>query len=261
MQNIDVQVPAPPAPPAPPTPPAPRFVVQRGADGATVISAGGQGGTLTVPTVGTGPGGVPVNAVEMRALRSQRRELSNQLTSAAERRQSLVRQLNNTNNDVARQGLEERIRVLDQRIVELEQDISTTGRQVMAAPAHLQGIQTEQQQPAENDLPLSSGQMTGLGFAFIFAVLMPLTMTFSRLVWRRASRPAPPARTKDETQRLERIEMAVETMAVEIERVSEGQRFVTRLLSEGRAAQPVFGQAREPEAVPVPRAGARQGEP
>jgi hypothetical protein len=32
--------------------------------------------------------------------------------------------------------------------------------------------------------------------------------------------------------RLERIEQAIETMAVEVERVSEGQRFAARLLSE-----------------------------
>ena len=37
-------------------------------------------------------------------------------------------------------------------------------------------------------------------------------------------------------QRLERVEHAVEAIAVEIERVSEGQRFVTKLLSE--RAQP-----------------------
>ena len=33
-------------------------------------------------------------------------------------------------------------------------------------------------------------------------------------------------------QRLARMETAIETMAVEIERISEGQRFVTKLLAE-----------------------------
>lgn len=37
-------------------------------------------------------------------------------------------------------------------------------------------------------------------------------------------------------QRLERIEHAIDAMAVEVERISEGQRFVTKLLSE-RAAE------------------------
>jgi hypothetical protein len=37
--------------------------------------------------------------------------------------------------------------------------------------------------------------------------------------------------------RLERVEQAVESIAIEIERVSEGQRYVTKLMSE--RAQPV----------------------
>lgn len=35
-------------------------------------------------------------------------------------------------------------------------------------------------------------------------------------------------------QRLERIEQAVDAIAIEVERVSEGQRFTTKLLSERR---------------------------
>ena len=38
-------------------------------------------------------------------------------------------------------------------------------------------------------------------------------------------------------QRLERVEQAVESIAIEIERISEGQRYVTRLLDE--RVQPV----------------------
>jgi hypothetical protein len=37
--------------------------------------------------------------------------------------------------------------------------------------------------------------------------------------------------------RLARIENAIETMAVEVERISEGQRFTTRLLSERSGAR------------------------
>jgi hypothetical protein len=46
--------------------------------------------------------------------------------------------------------------------------------------------------------------------------------------------------------RLDRIEQIGEAMAVEIERVSEGQRFTTRLLSERMVA-------REPAAIPLSR--------
>jgi hypothetical protein len=38
-------------------------------------------------------------------------------------------------------------------------------------------------------------------------------------------------------QRLERIEQAVDAIAIEVERISEGQRFTTKLLAD-RAAEP-----------------------
>jgi hypothetical protein len=49
--------------------------------------------------------------------------------------------------------------------------------------------------------------------------------------------PVPP----DTSARLERIEQAIEAMAIEVERIAEGQRFVTRLMT----AEP-----REPVALP-----------
>jgi hypothetical protein len=47
-------------------------------------------------------------------------------------------------------------------------------------------------------------------------------------------------------QRLERMEQAIDAMSVEIERISEGQRFVTRLLSEKAQASSLGGPS-EPE--------------
>jgi hypothetical protein len=49
--------------------------------------------------------------------------------------------------------------------------------------------------------------------------------------------------------RLARIEDAVETIAVEIERMGEAQRFVTKLLADRTAAE----QSRERPPVPSPR--------
>ena len=53
----------------------------------------------------------------------------------------------------------------------------------------------------------------------------------------------PGERERDE--RLARIETAVETMAVEIERISEGQRFVTRLLAERERPAGVLPPSRD----------------
>jgi len=57
-----------------------------------------------------------------------------------------------------------------------------------------------------------------------------------------------PALDGEADARLERMEAAIETMAVEIERIAEGQRFTTKLLSErgGAAPQDALAARRAP---------------
>ncbi len=63
--------------------------------------------------------------------------------------------------------------------------------------------------------------------------------TVGMLIGRRLG--SAPARLSDETgQRLARIEQAVDAIAVEVERISEGQRFTNRLMAE-RAPAPLPG--------------------
>jgi len=68
----------------------------------------------------------------------------------------------------------------------------------------------------------------------IFGVLgmigYPLARAFARRI--EAGRSAPPSLSSDVSDRLERIERAVESVALEVERISEGQRFVTKLMAE-----------------------------
>jgi hypothetical protein len=68
-------------------------------------------------------------------------------------------------------------------------------------------------------------------------VLLSLGIPFVRALARRWERESLNARVPPEVAaRLERIEQAVEAVAIEVERISEGQRFTTKLLSE-RAGQ------------------------
>lgn len=55
---------------------------------------------------------------------------------------------------------------------------------------------------------------------------------------------APPALPVVE-ERLARIEHAIEAMAIEVERISEGQRFVTQLLAEREPARALPPERRE----------------
>ena len=83
--------------------------------------------------------------------------------------------------------------------------------------------------------PRSSGDDFGEGLAagiFPTAAFFLLILAFRR--WRRKRKgPKPAVKLNDENaRRLERLEQGMEAIAIEIERVSEGQRFVTKLLSE-----------------------------
>ena len=67
-------------------------------------------------------------------------------------------------------------------------------------------------------------------FAMITAV--SIGVPFVRAVVRRMDRAPSASMSPEVVARLERMEQAIETIAVEIERLAEGQRFTTRLLAE-----------------------------
>lgn len=74
--------------------------------------------------------------------------------------------------------------------------------------------------------------------AIVLAVGVPLARAYSRKMDAESKNPRIPTEVSG---RLERIEQAVEAVAIEVERISEGQRFTTKLLSEGRGV----GDARQ----------------
>lgn len=71
-----------------------------------------------------------------------------------------------------------------------------------------------------------------LGFFTMVAVIVvgyPLARAFGRKMGNEAVQPAVPAELQ---QRLEHMEHAIDSIAVEVERISEGQRFTTKLLAD-----------------------------
>lgn len=214
MQVTVAQSPAPSAPPAVPPPPASPAV-----------------GIVTQRMLS----GAPLTAQEVSALLARRKELSNQVSSATQRRREVARQLR-TATGADRAGLEQRLAVLDARIARLEADIDETGKQLSAPPV---AVIAERQQPmlgwgpyTDNGLRNSAAPLIGL---FILFVLCPIAISITRALWKHGSPQRSSATPPDTTRRLERLEQAIDAVAIEVERISEGQRFVTRLLSEGRA--------------------------
>jgi hypothetical protein len=72
-----------------------------------------------------------------------------------------------------------------------------------------------------------AGMITGV----VMLLGFPLIVVHARRLWVRDSAKQQEF-SPDVDHRLDRIEQAIDAMAVEVERISEGQRFMTRLLSD-----------------------------
>lgn len=199
--------------PAPPPPPPPPLI-------------GGDPFIVDAPTR-------PLTGAEIQRIREQRSELSKQLNSAADRRQELAQELRLAEGEVDRTGIEDRIRVLDERIVQLETDMATTGRLLTGG----QTIGISSTGAADMPFYLSPDQVTGISIVFILAVMFPMSIAMARRIWRKAPIGVSPSDVRDISTKLEGLQQAMDTVAIEVERVSEGQRFVTRLMTEGPAAE------------------------
>ena len=225
---IPMQNPAQPAPPAPP--------------------AHQPGATFTV----IGPQGIadlliPETREQVRALLARRESLSDQLSSVSDRRHELAMELQETPDGAARAGIEARLGLLDQRILQLETDLAKTGRELSAASPVTVAIMEEGMSRPPGD-HFDDGMAVG-GVSVLLACAT--FYFFARRRWKRALRSVP-ATTSADSGRLERLEQGMEAIAIEIERVSEGQRFVTRLLSESAPRS----AAGDTQAIPVARSNA-----
>ena len=211
------------------------------------VSPTGQGIVVTTRVLS----GAPVTAQEIAALRARRSELSNQLTSADGRRHELSRQLKNATG-ADRAGLEQRIGVLDARLARLETDIDENGKQLAAAPAALTASKYEPSVVGGSNVRNQiAGDIVPITAILSIFVLGPIALAKARSIWKRGSLPRQEV-DKETPQRLERMEQAMDAIAIEIERVSEGQRFVTRLLAEGKGGIPIGAGQPAMEPVPIP---------
>ena len=220
------------------------------------VGPGAQGPPTTTPspiTISLGPPGsevitipAPRTARDIDALKARREELSNQLQSVDSRRSKLISQLKQTSDPTAIKGLEARLSQLDARQLQLESDIQQTGQQLTSPAAGLLG--TTATPPVFAGL--GQKEVMTLSVLSILFIFFPLSFGAARAMWKRSGRPAlSPALFTETAQRLERLEASVDAIAIEIERISEGQRFVTKLLSEGQPAPMLGAGQRTPETI------------
>lgn len=84
-------------------------------------------------------------------------------------------------------------------------------------------------QSPENLIPIA-GMLTGIVVTLVLTFVLGVPIV--RAIVSRFERKPPTVESGETRARLERIEQAVEGIALEVERIAEGQRFTSKLLAE-----------------------------
>lgn len=203
---------------------------------------------LVTPAPYTVPAAV-LTVRDLDALRARKNELSNLLQNVNGRRREVETSLRNAVTPADRAGLEQRLKLLDDRITRIEGEIDQNSSQLASLDAMRLQVPPPSLPRARRDRV--SDNMVPISIVFVLFVLAPMAIARSRSMWRRGS--AQPLQNRESEERMTRMEHAIDSIAIEVERVSEGQRFVTRLLAEARPGVPAVAAPKVPEARPAER--------
>jgi hypothetical protein len=191
--------------------------------------------------------GAPLSSPQSvyQAFRAQRRELARQLESLEDQRESLTGELTTAGlADASKKGIEQRIASMDERIIALDKQIADADAQVARAAA-IPGAAIDPPPPPRDGPP---EEFWVLGGMLIVFVMLPISIAYARRIWRRSAKIVTTF-PKELSDRLLHVEQAVEATALEVERIGEGQRFMTKLFTDGAhspAAQRIPAQSGSP---------------
>ncbi|MFN2635433.1 MAG: hypothetical protein ABR585_00180 [Gemmatimonadaceae bacterium] len=167
--------------------------------------------------------------------RAQRRELTNQLDELENTRANISSQLEEVPSGSAeRKALESRMSDVDQRIVTVDGMLAANAVQLSQAAA-VPGAVVESPRIVRQGPPDEAFVLGGL---FMLVTLLPLSVAFARRIWRRSATTIT-SLPRDLADRLSRMEHSIEATSLEVERIGEGQRFLTRLFTEGENARAI----------------------
>jgi len=187
--------------------------------------------------------------------KAQRNELKNQLDELQGTRREISRQLEGiAAGSPGRTALEARLKDVDARTSAVDQMLAGNAAQIAQAAA-IPGAVVEQPRPIIQGPPEDAYMFGSLVMLIVF---LPLSVALARRIWRRSAAVAT-SFPREIAERLSRMEQAVEATAVEVERIGEGQRFLTRLFTEGEGARAIGAgaaqslerkQTKSPERLP-----------
>jgi hypothetical protein len=181
---------------------------------------------------------------------------------AAERQniEQLTNRLVSGTTDAAESVITDQIEASQERLSDVQAQLD----RALGVTAARVSTRSEPALPYPTDIPPGVKDVTEAFFVTVVlvAIGIPIARAFARRIDRRSAASVPAALPATLEPRLDRMEQAIEAIAIEVERVSEGQRFTNKLMSEARALPapnpleqwPLAGAK---EAVPVERPGER----
>jgi hypothetical protein len=201
-----------------------------------------QAPVATTPQPGVPLGGDP--ALVYRALQSRSQILRDQQENLMDQRRELQQQYDQmSSSNPGRAGIEKRMANIDGRVAEMDAEIAKSD-QAVAAQAAVPGATVPPPRPPQNN-DVDVDMVVGLSFFLATVMAIPITIAYARRIWRRSGKTEV-VLSPLMMERLDSLERGMEAVALEVERIGEGQRFVTQALS-GRA---VGAGAAEPIAIP-----------
>jgi hypothetical protein len=200
--------------------------------------------TTPVPVIATpiAARSAPSASAIYEGFRAQRRELTNQLDQLESTRREITGQLEDIPvGSLDRKPLDARITDIDAQITSVDHLLAANATDIAKAAA-IPGAVVEPPRVVESGPP---DQAYVLGGMFMVIVLLPLSIAWARRIWRRSA-AAVASFPREIGDRLLRMEQALEATSVEVERIGEGQRFLTRLFTEGEGTRSIGAGAAQP---------------
>ncbi len=186
------------------------------------VSPGRPGGFVFQGRDATGPAAI------YQGFRAQRRELTNQLDELESTRDDITSQLRELPaGSPVRKLLEDRILDVEKRISTVDGMLAANSAQ-LAQAAGVPGAVVEPTRVIRQGPP---EEAYIVGTVFMVIVLLPLSIALARRIWKK-SVTSVVTFPRELADRLTRMEQAVEATSLEVERIGEGQRFLTRLFTE-----------------------------
>ena len=195
------------------------------------------------------PRATPSASAIYEGFKAQREVLSGQLEELESTRRDITGQLEEVAaGSPEHKALEDRLTDVDGRIKAVDQMLAANSMQVAQAAA-IPGAVVPPPPYIPHGPP---DEAYVLGGMFMIIVFLPLSVALARRIWRRSAATVS-AFPRELADRLTRLEQTAEATSLEVERIGEGQRFLTRLFTEGEGTRAIGIGAAQPVEKKLPQ--------